>query len=276
LFPPSGFIALAESSGLIGELGDWVLGEACRQNREWQTLGLPPIRVAVNVSALQLGSGFAETVRKSLERARLSPVHLELELTESLAFGEPNVLAMLGELTRLGIGLAIDDFGTGYSCLSHLKCCPVTAIKIDRQFVERLADDGHNRAIVQAIIGLAHALDMRVIAEGPEHVADVIALRQFDCDEAQGFWFAQPMPAAALARFLGQRRRFAMDNADTPLVSCCVCCKEIPLSAALTPEGAEYIGHFCGTECLQRFSTRAEHEAALATPSLERGKADLT
>lgn len=214
LFPPAGLIAVAESSGLIVELGDWVLGEACRQNREWQTLGLLPIRVAVNVSALQLGPGFEATVRRTLERTGLSPVHLELELTESLAFGEPRVLALLGELTRLGIGLAIDDFGTGYSCLSHLKCCPLTAIKVDRQFVERLAEDGHNRAIVRAIVELAHALGMRVIAEGPERVKDVIALRQFDCDEAQGFWFAKPMPAIELARFLGQRRKFAMDNPD--------------------------------------------------------------
>ena len=202
LLLPGTLLPIAEGAGLIAELGEWALREACRQNRAWQKNGLGPIKVAVNVSALQLGPAFGETVRRALEEARLDPKHLELELTESVMFDDPGIFAMLGELRRTGVGFAIDDFGTGYSCLAHLKCCPITKLKVDKSFVDQLADDQRNRAIVQAVISLGHALGLRVVAEGLESAASLAVLRSLDCDEGQGVLFAKAMPAKELAAFL--------------------------------------------------------------------------
>ncbi|WFC40269.1 DUF3330 domain-containing protein [Pseudoxanthomonas sp. SE1] len=263
---PQDFVGLAESTGLIVELGQWILREACRQNREWQGQGLPWVRVAVNASALQLSAALEQTVRRTLEETGLPPKYLELELTESVAFSDPLAMAMLGEIARLGVSVGVDDFGTGYACLAHLQCCPVTALKIDRRFVDRVSDDPKSHAIVQAVIALGHALDMRVVAEGVEHADDLDVLRLLNCDEAQGFLFAQAMPANALAALLAQRTTFAVSTRDTGLISCSVCCQDIPLSAALTPEGAGYVEHFCGLECFQRFAMRDESKA-VSTPS---------
>lgn len=182
----------------------------------------------------------------------LSAEYLEIELTESVAFGDPTIFPVLDALRQFGVRFAADDFGTGYSCLTHLKCCPITTLKIDQSFVSGLAEDARDQTIVRAMIQLAHGLGMEVVAEGVETPAALAQLRQADCDAVQGFLFAKPMPADDFARFVGQWRSSTM-NVNTPTTAnstaCCVCCKEIPLDAAFTPEGAEYVEHFCGLEC---------------------------
>ena len=265
LLPPGAFLPQAELSGLMPEVGAWVLGEACRQMQHWLALNWRPFRLAVNVSARQVGPDFGEQVRRVLTDAGLPADHLEIELTESVAFGDPAIFPVLDALRALGVGFAADDFGTGYSCLQHLKCCPITTLKIDQSFVAGLAKDARNQTIVRAVIQLAHGLGMDVVAEGVETPASLAQLRDAGCDAAQGFLFAKPMPAAAFAGFVPHWKGSAMNATDQATIACCVCCKEIPLDAAFTPEGAEYVEHFCGLECYRRFQARATvsagHEA---------------
>lgn len=256
LLPPGQFIPLAESSGLMPAIGTWVLCEACRQMRKWQALAWQPFRLAVNVSASQVGPMFDAEIQRVLTDADLPAECLEIELTESVAFGNPALFASFDALRALGVHFAADDFGTGYSCLQHLKCCPITTLKIDQSFVARLPDDTRDQCIVRAVIQLAHGLGMEVVAEGVETPDSLAWLRQAGCDTVQGFLFAKPMPAATFASFVNQWRNTTM-NVNEPSTACCVCCKEIPLDAAFTPEGAEYVEHFCGLECYQRFQARA-------------------
>ncbi|MEW9898068.1 DUF3330 domain-containing protein [Chitinivorax sp. PXF-14] len=262
LLPPVRFLPLAESSGLIRDIGAWVLRDACRQMREWQALGWGTFRLAVNVSARQVGPDFDTWVKDVLADTGLAAEYLEIELTESAAFGDPAIYPALETLRRIGVRFAADDFGTGYSCLQHLKCCPITTLKIDQSFVAGLADDARDRTIVHTVIQLAHGLGMDVVAEGVETAASLELLRQAGCNVVQGFLFAQPMPAAEFVRF-ASRRRNAVMSANEPTIACCVCCREIPLDAAFTPEGAEYVEHFCGLDCYRRFEARiaaGEHE----------------
>lgn len=261
LLPPERFLPLAESSGLIHDLGAWVLDAACRQMAAWQALGWEPFRLAVNVSACQVGPDFDTRVKHMLADTGLAAEHLEIELTESAAFGDPAIFPALEALRQLGVRFAADDFGTGYSSLQHLKCCPITTLKIDQSFVAGLADDARDRTIVKTVIRLAHGLGMNVVAEGVETSASLELLRQAGCDAAQGFLYAKPMPAAELVFFVSQWRDAAMSTNESPTTSCCVCCKEIPLDAAFTPEGTEYVEHFCGLECYQRFEARAKAKA---------------
>jgi EAL domain-containing protein (putative c-di-GMP-specific phosphodiesterase class I) len=263
LLPPGQFLPVVESSGLMPEIGAWVLDAACRQMREWRMLAWQPFRLAVNISASQVGPDFAGWVKGVLADAELPAEYLEIELTESVAFGDPAIFPALEALRQIGVRFAADDFGTGYSCLQHLKCCPITTLKIDQSFVAGLADDHRDRTIVRSVIQLAHGLGMEVVAEGVETPTSLAQLRQAKCDAGQGFLFAKPMPAAAFAAFVSH----ATMNANNPTAtSCCVCCKEIPLDAAFTPEGAEYVEHFCGLECYQRFQARAATETS-AKPS---------
>jgi EAL domain-containing protein (putative c-di-GMP-specific phosphodiesterase class I) len=264
LLPPGQFLPQVESSGLMPEIGAWVLSEACRQMHEWQALAWQPFRLAVNVSASQVGPAFDAEVKRVLAGADLPAELLEIELTESVAFGNPALFATFDALRATGVHFAADDFGTGYSCLQHLKCCPITTLKIDQSFVARLPDDARDQTIVRAVIQLAHGLDMTVVAEGVETPDSLAWLRQAGCDTGQGFLFAKPMPAAAFAGFVNRWRDTAM-NVYEPITPCCVCCKEIPLDAAFTPEGAEYVEHFCGLECYQRFQARAEAATETST-----------
>ena len=257
LLPPGQFIPQAESSGLMPEIGAWVLGEACRQMHEWQALAWRPFRLAVNVSASQVGPTFDAEVKRVLAGAGLPAEFLEIELTETGAFGNPALFATFDALRAIGVRFAADDFGTGYSCLQHLKCCPITTLKIDQSFVAGLPDDTRDQTIVRAVIQLAHGLGMEVVAEGVESSDSLALLRQAGCDTVQGFLFAKPMPAAAFVGFVKRWRDTTM-NVNEPTTSCCVCCKEIPLDAAFTPEGAKYVEHFCGLECYQRFQARAK------------------
>ncbi|RAS30972.1 EAL and GGDEF domain-containing protein [Paraburkholderia bryophila] len=213
LVPPSSFIPLAEESGLIGPLSEWVLREACRQNKAWQDEGLPPTRVSVNLSARVFQQrDIAKLVMQVLAETGLEPQYLELELTESTIMrNAEEAVSMLNELHALGIGLAIDDFGTGYSSLSYLKRFPVDRLKIDRSFVSDIGVSGDDETITSAIIALAHSLKLQVIAEGVETSAQLDFLRERACDEMQGFYFAKPMGTEAIAKLLqgGAQRELA-------------------------------------------------------------------
>jgi diguanylate cyclase (GGDEF)-like protein len=201
---PSVFIPVAERSGLVVPLTKWVLDEACRQNREWQDEGLLKIGVAVNVSAIDLRrTDLTDTIANTLIRRGLSPQYLELEVTESMVMQDVDVvISTLRRLRSLGVGIGIDDFGTGYSSLAYLKRFPVKRLKIDRSFVQDVADRRDGHVIPKVIIDLAHALGVRVVAEGVETADQYDVLHQLGCDEVQGFFVGRPMPAAEFEVFL--------------------------------------------------------------------------
>ena len=203
LIAPARFISLAEETGLIVPLGDWVLSEACRQTRAWQDGGLAPIVVSVNLSGLQFRQpGLVARVAEVLALHALAPEFLELELTESiLVHNAEAVLQTVRELKSLGVKLAIDDFGTGYSSLSYLKRFDVDKLKIDQSFVRDLCSNADDAAIVQAVIQLGLGLDLAVIAEGAETAEQVQHLRDKGCQQVQGYFFSRPLPVADFERF---------------------------------------------------------------------------
>ena len=205
---PVQFIPIAEESGLIVEIGAWVIDAACRQHAQWREQGVQIPQVSINVSVLQLRDGqLIDTVRTALERYALLPGAVELELTEStLADNVEATLAQLHAIKRLGVELAIDDFGTGYSSLNYLNRFPIDRLKIDRTFVRDMLEDPTDLAITRAIIGLGHTLGLKVVAEGVETEREAQTLRAWDCDELQGYLFARPMPAHELSRWIGGRR----------------------------------------------------------------------
>jgi diguanylate cyclase (GGDEF)-like protein/PAS domain S-box-containing protein len=198
LIPPAEFIPLAEEIGLIGQLGEWVLREACRQTKAWQEAGLPPIKVSVNLSARQLQSGhLVSLIGLVLAETGLDPALLELEITEtSLMQDIERTRQILLQIVALGVQLSVDDFGTGYSSLSYLKRLPIHALKIDRSFVSDLVTDAEDAAIVTATIDLAHSLHLKVVAEGVVSRDQMDFLARHCCDEMQGFYFSRPLPAA--------------------------------------------------------------------------------
>jgi EAL domain-containing protein (putative c-di-GMP-specific phosphodiesterase class I) len=198
------FMPFAEESGLILPIGEWVLDEACRQNRAWQDAGLKAVRVAVNISALQFRqAGFADTVRAALARSGLPAVYLELEVTESVIMHDAErVTAALEELKQMGLELAIDDFGTGYSSLSYLKRFPIDKLKIDQSFVRDITTDRDDAAITSAIIALTRNLGLKTIAEGVETREQLEFLRTHGCNEVQGYLLSRPVEADACAALL--------------------------------------------------------------------------
>jgi EAL domain-containing protein (putative c-di-GMP-specific phosphodiesterase class I) len=195
LVPPDRFIRIAENSGLIVPIGEWVLRTACSQARKWQDEGLPALTVAVNVSAIQFRQeNFGEVIRKVLRETGLPPQHLELELTESLLLTNADLmLAVIQELKAIGVTLAIDDFGTGYSSFSYLRQFQVSKLKIDRSFITNVAANPDDAAITAAIISMAKSLHLKVIAEGVEDEAQMSFLRAHQCDEIQGYYFSKPL-----------------------------------------------------------------------------------
>jgi len=207
LVPPARFIPAAEESGLIVPIGEWVLHEACAQAMRWQAAGLPELTVAVNLSAVQFRRGdLQRSVTQALTQSGLEPARLELELTESLLLDDAEqVLETVRRFKALGVCLSIDDFGTGYSSLAYLKRFAVDKLKIDQSFVRDIVSDPDDAAIVRAIISMARSLKLKVIAEGveSEDIARILSL--YHCHEAQGYHFARPMPADALADWLRQR-----------------------------------------------------------------------
>ena len=202
--PPERFIPLAEETGLIVPIGEWVLREACRQLQAWEAVGLPVVPVAVNVSARQFQrSDLSKSISTLLEETGLSPQSLELELTESAIMADvPRAKGMLQKLSELGVRLSIDDFGTGFSSLSLLRWFRVDALKIDRTFVEDLPQDEDDSAITVGIIAMAHSLGMRVVAEGVETESQFIFLKEHGCDEVQGSLFGLPVTGLEFAQSL--------------------------------------------------------------------------
>ncbi|MDD2924158.1 EAL domain-containing protein [Rhodoferax sp.] len=204
LVPPGRFIPVAEETGVIVAVGEWVLMEACRQAAVWQQSGLPKVSVAVNLSAIQFQRGNLEAiVLRALSQSGLDPALLELELTESILIrNTETILATVQRLKLLGVMLSIDDFGTGYSSLSYLKRFRVDKLKIDQSFVRDLAHDPDDAAIVRAVVQMAHSLGLRTIAEGVEDDHVLNHLRIFHCDEAQGYHIAKPLTAAEMTSYL--------------------------------------------------------------------------
>ncbi|MDP1700569.1 MAG: EAL domain-containing protein [Aestuariivirga sp.] len=204
LLSPLKFIPMAEETGLIVPLGDWVLHDACRQNKAWQDAGLPPVNVCVNVSARQFREkNLVSRVVSALRESGLAAKYLELEITESLIMQDVDqAVATMKELQRLGVQLAIDDFGTGYSSLNALKTFPVARLKIDKSFINNLASDDSDKAVAAAVISLGQKLNLRVIAEGVETIEQVAILRDNNCDECQGYYFSKPVSFEAIADLL--------------------------------------------------------------------------
>jgi diguanylate cyclase (GGDEF)-like protein/PAS domain S-box-containing protein len=207
LSSPSQFIPIAEESGLIIPIGEWVLRKACQQNRDWQAAGYTPVPIAVNVSAVQFKEkSFLDLVSRILDETGIDPHYLELELTESVTMQDIEfTISMLESLKRMGVGLAIDDFGTGYSSLSYLKRFPIDTLKVDRSFVQDIATDPDSAAITCAIISMAKSLKHKVIAEGVETREQFEFLCKQGCDEIQGYYFSKPLSAEDFERKMLQR-----------------------------------------------------------------------
>ena len=200
---PVEFIPVAESTGLIMPIGEWVLRTACQQARAWQDAGLPPVRVAINLSAVQFRhKNLHETITQALADSHLEPCWLEVELTESLIMKDVRTtIETLQNLHELGVQISIDDFGTGYSSLSYLTRFPINKIKLDKSFV-RDVDKKDGAAIAHTVITLGHSLNMKVMAEGVETVEQLHFLREHGCNEVQGYYFGRPMPPGAIERLL--------------------------------------------------------------------------
>lgn len=207
---PGAFMTVAEESGLINEIGAWVLREACAQGAVWRQLGYPPLRIAINLSPVQfLGQDLVQLVSEALSATGIEPELLELELTESSLLTDiGRTKTILGGLKDLGVRVAIDDFGVGYSSLSYVKNFPVDTLKIDRSFISNLAADTRDRAIVQAIIALAASLGFKVIAEGIENAQQLTCLRNYACDEAQGYLFSRPVTCDEFETLLREQPQF--------------------------------------------------------------------
>jgi predicted signal transduction protein with EAL and GGDEF domain len=208
LVAPMVFIPVAEETGLIVPLGEWVLREACKQVRTWIDSGISPVRVAVNLSAKQFrDADLAQVVKSALSDARLEPGFIELELTESAVMYNPQEsAATLAKLSAMGVHISIDDFGTGYSSLSYLRRFPLDKLKIDRSFIRDLMKNPDDVSIVKAIISLAHSLRLRVVAEGVETAEQLDFLRQLGCDQYQGFLCSPAVPPDVFAELMRKMR----------------------------------------------------------------------
>ncbi len=204
IVPPDQFIPAAEASGLIIPMGRWALGEACRQAKAWQDAGLPPIPIAVNVSALQFRTaGFLDDIKRFLAESHLSSQYLELELTESaLMVDNASTTSLLEVLKEQGVILKVDDFGTGPSSLSYLRDCPVDVLKIDQSFVADIEPAPDSAPLVRAVIAMGKSLGCRIVAEGVETIQQFARLREENCDEGQGYHFSPPVNAEAFGRLL--------------------------------------------------------------------------
>jgi diguanylate cyclase len=216
---PDAFIPLAEDCGLIGAIGEWVVKEACHQARVWRDAGLAPMRVSVNLSPSQFrGSGLVHSIRRALDDAGLEPEYLEVELTESAVMSDPEEsIAILEQLSAMGVLVSVDDFGTGYSSMSYLRRLPIDKLKIDRVFINEIVSRPEDASIVRAIVSLAHSLRLKVVAEGVETLAQLDFLKAVGCDEYQGFHFSRAVPSREFERVVrekaAQAETFTQDDA---------------------------------------------------------------
>jgi EAL domain-containing protein (putative c-di-GMP-specific phosphodiesterase class I) len=207
MIPPARFIPVAEESGLISEIGEWVLREACMQVREWQAQGYRAVPIAVNVSGVQFKRGrCGECLRNVLNETKISPELIEIEITESvlMELGESG-RQIMNEIRALGVRLALDDFGTGYSSLSRLKSFPLDFLKIDQSFIRSLETDPDDAAIVRAVLSMAQEMSLRVIAEGVETQQQLDILKRLHCEEYQGYLFSKPVRPREIEQYLDKR-----------------------------------------------------------------------
>ena len=202
LIAPAQFIPLAEENGLIGPIGEWVVREACRQAKAWERAGLPPVRVAVNLSASQFRRGsLVEMIRNALAAADLAPWSLEVELTESAVMSDlEESVTILEQLSQMGEIVSVDDFGTGYSSMSYLRRFPIDKLKIDRAFISEIISRPDDASIVRAIVSLAHSLRLKVVAEGVETPEQLAVLKSLGCDQYQGYHFSAALHPADFER----------------------------------------------------------------------------
>ncbi|MDP1896910.1 MAG: EAL domain-containing protein, partial [Sulfurimicrobium sp.] len=207
MISPVNFIPLAEDTGLITPIGAWVLRTACKQTKAWHDAGLPPVRIAVNISGRQFRENIPQLVEQVLAESGLPPQYLELEITESVAMQHAETTEQtLGVLRDMGVRLSIDDFGTGYSSLSYLKRFPINKLKLDQSFVRDIISDPDDAAISSAIIALAHGMKLEVIAEGVETESQLSFLRSHGCDAIQGYYFSRPVAPDQMEQLLRDGR----------------------------------------------------------------------
>jgi EAL domain-containing protein (putative c-di-GMP-specific phosphodiesterase class I) len=205
---PVEFIPIAERTGLIVPIGDWVIEEVCRQAMEWNAAAVPAVKVLVNVSGVQLGrANFSSKIAEALKRSGLAPARLELEITESWIISDlKGAAGKLQKLRDLGISIAIDDFGTGHSTFSYLQELPLDTLKIDRSFIHRLDGSGANLSTVRAIKGLAQQLGLKTVAEGVETEQQLEQLAEIGCELVQGFFLARPLTPQAVCALLREQQ----------------------------------------------------------------------
>ena len=203
LIAPDRFIPLAEETGLICQIDEWVLRTACLQNRAWQLLGLPPMRISVNLSARQfMQANTVQIIAEILSETELNSEYLEIEITESIAMTDVNfTVSVLRQLQQMGIYISLDDFGTGYSSLWSLKNLPLNNLKIDKSFVADLQNSSSGATIVKVAIALGQGLNLQVIAEGVETAEQLAFLQSLQCEMGQGYFFGKPMLAADIIEF---------------------------------------------------------------------------
>ena len=207
MISPINFIPFAEESGLIVQLGQWVMKTACIQCKEWNDKGTSKIRVGVNVATAQLKQhDFVQTVKTILDESGLEPQYLEIEITENVLFSEGDILSTINELKELGLQIALDDFGSGYSCLSYLKKINVDRVKIDQSFIQNIDLDGTDEVIIQAIIDMAQSLNMEVLAEGVETQNQLDFIKSKNCHSMQGYHFGVPMTGADFEKFIAEQK----------------------------------------------------------------------
>lgn len=220
LVPPDQFIPLAEETGLIVDLGAWVLEEACRQAQDWRAWlpGRPPLTISVNVSAGQFQPALVDLVAGVVAGSGMAPSCLCLEVTESIVMADvESTIAILRQLKSLGVLVSIDDFGTGYSSLAYLRRFPIDELKIDRSFVDGLGREAEDTAIVAAVVAMAHAMELSVVAEGVETPEQLERLRILGCEEAQGYYFSRPVPAGDVEGLLTDEDELLARRHRTPL-----------------------------------------------------------
>jgi EAL domain-containing protein (putative c-di-GMP-specific phosphodiesterase class I) len=215
---PLDFISVAEETGLIGPIGQWVLEKACRQIHEWQTLYPqdPPLYVSVNLSAKQFAQrDLIDHINLALSKTGLSPAGLKVEITESTVMDNlEQAISMLGQVRALGVEISIDDFGTGYSSLAYLHRFPISMLKVDRSFVSSMTGNQENVEIVRTIVMLAHNLRMKVVAEGVEAADQVAQLRRMGCEYAQGYFFSRPLSAEAAGAVASESSAYLLAATD--------------------------------------------------------------